>query len=509
MSMDVMHFRNDAFNISVDTDADQEDKRLHQELKQLIAEQFEDFDLGDDPDTVSDSRCVSNDEDADALDNDKLELNTEEIASINAAGKLSLLEGAIQKFGDDDTQASGDTLTDHLPARSLGTLEGFQPNPPIHVDLPRTPPYGPVIDSNNSNPNEHLETRDHDHWPKSPDVHKHIEATKAPTLIQNGGVREPYFVDETINWELSLPGEVGNALFLALQNNRDTPVESVQATERCAQKTEADVSTSESVTCAQSGSPVVASGTLQRLFPGIFNEPPLGAQNTQNVGYLNMVFPGASRVVSRWTVNESTNSVSVGDVQPPPDHSLPAQTSQDSELPHLPFNPEERRELLYTARGHQVEQLTAEVGRLREEIAKEKRLASHRAVLAEGERETLCAKLTASEKLVQSLRADLKEHEDQVNKLRQRLTESETCKNELNTEITNLRSTNESLSTQLVELTTGDALRRVEAREDKLTEALERRYATVAEEVKEELTIANRRIAEKVRLACRSVVNVH
>lgn len=73
---------------------------------------------------------------------------------------------------------------------------------------------------------------------------------------------------------------------------------------------------------------------------------------------------------------------------------------------------------------------------------------------------------------------------------------------QLNTEIINLRSTNESLSTQLVELTTGDALRRVEAREGKLTEALERRYASVAEEVKGELTTANRRIAEKVRFVC-------
>lgn len=74
-------------------------------------------------------------------------------------------------------------------------------------------------------------------------------------------------------------------------------------------------------------------------------------------------------------------------VQPPSnaDQPLPERTDHGICLPHLPFNPEERREMLYAARGRQLEQLTTEVERLREEFAKEKRLANHRALLAEGQ----------------------------------------------------------------------------------------------------------------------------
>lgn len=490
--MDVMHFRNDAFNISGDADADQDDTRLQEELKQLIAEQFEDFDLGEDVDVASDGHYDLN---GNGADNKKLELNTEEIASINAAGKLSLLEGAIQKFGDEDTQVSECSLTERVHGQASKSPEGLESNPSMQVEFCPVPAFCSVTESNSSNYNECLDTKDHKRLP-TPDVHKHIEATKAPTLVKSGGIREPYFVDQTINWELSLPGEVGNALVLALQDDHDTPFDSVRATECCIKETEPDASTSENMGCMRSASPVVASSTLQRMFPALFNESVAVARTCQNV-----TLAGSSHVVSQRTTSESLSSFNISSVQPSSNAGQPLseRTDHGTCLPHLPFNPEERREILYAARGRQLEQLTTEVERLREEVAKEKRLASHRALLAEGERETLCAKLSASEKLIQSLRNDLREHEDQVNKLRQRLAESETSKNELNTEIISLRSTNESLSTQLVELTTSDALRRVETREGKLTEALERRYASVAEEVKGELTTANRRIAEKDR----------
>lgn len=49
----------------------------------------------------------------------------------------------------------------------------------------------------------------------------------------------------------------------------------------------------------------------------------------------------------------------------------------------LPANNEQRRELLYEARGQRIQELLAEMERMREEAAKEKRLAAHRATLAE------------------------------------------------------------------------------------------------------------------------------
>lgn len=40
MSMDIMHFRNDAFNISVDADADQDDIRLQEEVMLIFLVDF-------------------------------------------------------------------------------------------------------------------------------------------------------------------------------------------------------------------------------------------------------------------------------------------------------------------------------------------------------------------------------------------------------------------------------------------------------------------------------------
>lgn len=51
----------------------------------------------------------------------------------------------------------------------------------------------------------------------------------------------------------------------------------------------------------------------------------------------------------------------------------------------LPNDKQDRRELLYAARGHQLQELQTEIVQLREDIAKEKRLSNHRLLLAEGE----------------------------------------------------------------------------------------------------------------------------
>ncbi|KAA3673666.1 uncharacterized protein DEA37_0004710, partial [Paragonimus westermani] len=166
-------------------------------------------------------------------------------------------------------------------------------------------------------------------------------------------------------------------------------------------------------------------------------------------------------------------------------------------LPHLPVEGDSRRELLYAARGRQLVELQAELTRVREEVAKERRLANHRLTLAEGERQSLISKVTSADNLIHNLQQELNEKQECLAKLQQRLTELERSNVNLTTELTDLRCTNESLSAQLVELTTGDAVRRVEEREDKLAEALERRHAVAAEDLKADLQLAHRRLGDK------------
>ncbi|KAF5397043.1 hypothetical protein PHET_09625, partial [Paragonimus heterotremus] len=165
--------------------------------------------------------------------------------------------------------------------------------------------------------------------------------------------------------------------------------------------------------------------------------------------------------------------------------------------PHLPVEGDGRRELLYAARGRQLAELQTELTRMREEIAKEKRLANHRLTLAEGERQSLISKMTSANNLIHNLQQELNEKLDCSTKLQQRLAELERSNVDLTAELTELRCTNESLSAQLVELTTGDAVRRVEEREGKLAEALERRHAVAAEDLKADLQLAHRRLSDK------------
>ncbi|CAH8443959.1 unnamed protein product [Dicrocoelium dendriticum] len=157
----------------------------------------------------------------------------------------------------------------------------------------------------------------------------------------------------------------------------------------------------------------------------------------------------------------------------------------------------DRRDILYAARGRQIEALQADLSQLHSEAAKEKRVAAHRLMLAEGEKQILVEKLASADGMIQTLRKELQDREESLAKLRHQLSESEVSKEKLTTELSALKSTNESLSAQLVELSTGDAVRRVEEREDRLTAALERRFTLVNEELLTDLQQANRRLSEK------------
>lgn len=66
-------------------------------------EQFESFDLGDESD---DGDVAPPNNNADYCSSPTLPSNQDGISSILAAGRLSLLECAIQKFADEDTHVS-------------------------------------------------------------------------------------------------------------------------------------------------------------------------------------------------------------------------------------------------------------------------------------------------------------------------------------------------------------------------------------------------------------------
>ncbi|CAH8484602.1 unnamed protein product [Schistosoma margrebowiei] len=238
----------------------------------------------------------------------------------------------------------------------------------------------------------------------------------------------------------------------------------------------------------------------------------------------NAIWPGSSIVPtpSHLTYDQMTHTaipVSTLDMQPRKLH--PASNEPDKTTSHkngfipcitpiktcsinekidsclLPNDKQDRRELLYAARGHQLQELQTEIVQLREDIAKEKRLSNHRLLLAEGDKEILRSKLSAMEDTVKSLREELVAKQENSEVLQKQLKQNEELQKKLDEELRALRSTNESLSSQLVELTTGNALKRAEEREAQLTEHLEQRFISKTEEIRAELNTTQRHLTQK------------
>ncbi|CAL8105168.1 unnamed protein product [Calicophoron daubneyi] len=572
--------------VSDETDCEQDDKRLHDELQQLIAEQFEDFDLEDENDNAESDRSV--DQRGPSEYEARMQtIEQEDIASILAAGKLSLLEGAIQRFGEDGTEASENLNTDRTNRISpkLGIFV-YPANGGGKASRNKEEQFGifcsealsmvpSQFDSNYHNINHPV--------PSSPNSLQKEVTSPGSGAVRKGQssdavfsetatrrpLRSTYSVDKSINWDASLPGEGGNELYIALQNNAHTSPSPLQTVEISSHVSESyqpslpgitrasevlcstqstnsqqptsssnyivqlqdqyayasDIAIKADTSSAKRSTDVGSASTTAAKLPVDVPGPffPLESFSCKHfssvhsdqfvltpdsgslpqTGLLSKSISGESREPN--PIQETTTTLFQKVTATPP----PAQDSNEEDRACLTSrlqnginsalsgDPEQRRDILYAARGRQLQQMTTEIERLRDEVAKEKRLANHRLTLAESEREVVREKLASSEDNVNRLRQEIKEKQETLEQLQLRLKEYESSNSKLKEEIQTLRLTNESLSNQLVELTTGNAIRRVEEREGKLTEALERRYSVANEELQSELTSTKRRLEDK------------
>ncbi|OON21109.1 hypothetical protein X801_02999 [Opisthorchis viverrini] len=428
MSTDILHFDTSPFKISDETDGDQDDKRLRDELEQLIAEQFNDFDLGNDNEDLPGSPGVEQNVTTSAYPDD--------VASILAAGKLSLLEHAIQRFGEENHSAvdplSSQSSNTSIQARELSNSSSSSPFGTSNHEFNSILISGALVvgdvppgDLGCNNNNIGLDVnaaslrKPSVLSPGEEKIDQNARQCQQP-VVTHSTFRSPYNHSNGTNWDTQVPEGASQQYHLAFQRDRDSNSPSVQMNGQ---------------------------------------HTPLQLDN--------------------------------GEKSHLPSHIPLGQPSS------LPINAEDRRELLYAARGRQVEELTNNLNRLQDELAKEKRLAAHRLTLAEGERQALTTRLSSSETLIRDVQQQLSVEQESSSKLAQRLSALQQSNSELTNELSALRSTNESLSAQLIELTTGDAARRAEEREGKLTEALERRYALANEATTAELQLAKQRLLEK------------
>ncbi|TGZ65710.1 hypothetical protein CRM22_005751 [Opisthorchis felineus] len=509
MSTDILHFDTSPFTITDEADGDQDDKRLRDELEQLIAEQFNDFDLGND------------NEDLPGSPGDEQNVTTsaypDDVASILAAGKLSLLEHAIQRFGEEENHSAVDPLSSpssntSIQARELSNSSSSSPfgtsnhefnsvlvNAALVVgDVPtgdlgcNNNNIGPDVDAASLKKPSVLS-------PGDQKIDQNVRKCQQP-VVTHSTFRSPYNHSHGTNWDTRVPEEASQQYLLAFQRDRDSNSSSVQTNERNTHVTQS-----------------VASADLVSHYYSVAPNAPVVRSNgpSDNVPETNSLEgssdrQGRNRKAAEIKLSPITHRGPVGEIGTTPvngQHTpLQLDNGEKSYLPsHIPFgqpnglpiDAKDRRELLYAARGRQVEELTNDLNRVQDELAKEKRLAAHRLTLAEGERQALTTRLSSSEALIRDIQQQLSAEQESSSRLAQRLNALQQSNSELTNELSALRSTNESLSAQLIELTTGDAARRAEEREGKLTEALERRYALANEATTAELQLAKQRLLEK------------
>ncbi|CAH8826619.1 unnamed protein product [Trichobilharzia szidati] len=490
MLAEMINFDCDNFKVD-DADVDHEDKILKRELNQLISEQLGDFDLSEEEDQP-DEICIVQTKPG-CSPPETVAGSSDDLISIIEAGKLSLLESAIQKFGE----CSENATTESNELTSLG-YDGQQSNSNHNAlglsgrcsqDTQVVRQFG-----NSANESEKSTNCNNIHQVSNSHLCDNVQNPQLPifpsVVSQDKTIPKVPIAAPIINWDLSLPGEVSDTLFSTAVDNKNQ-----YTTHDHGQVISGPTN---SIQTPPSPWSLLPSSVPQSLPPPNFTENVAWSTTSivptpSHAAYNEVTQAGIPvETKAHLVVHTATSELTSSNI---PCVTSSADMNLDSHL--LPSGNRDRRELLYSARGHQLQELQAEVVQLKEEIAKEKRLSNHRILLAEGEKEILRSKLSTLEDTVKSLRMELVTKKENAEVLQNQLQENAECQKKLNEELLALRTTNESLSCQLVELTTGNALKRAEEREAQLAESLEQRFLSRTEEIKTELKATQRNLNEK------------
>ncbi|XP_063953282.1 centrosomal protein of 152 kDa-like isoform X2 [Lytechinus pictus] len=157
-------------------------------------------------------------------------------------------------------------------------------------------------------------------------------------------------------------------------------------------------------------------------------------------------------------------------------------------------------EILYQARGREINNLTTQLEALREESTREKRILNHQLAMAQDERDGLGTTYGESQKLMNqmnnenhTLRGQLQSAQQQV----QALTEAN---QQIHSELDTAKATIESLNRQLVEVHRSQPLHRAREQQDSLLVGLKQKFSQETSELREKVDAANRMASEKSTL---------
>ncbi|KAH8849833.1 Centrosomal protein [Schistosoma japonicum] len=468
MATETINFDCNEFKID-DVELDYEDAILKQELDRLISEQLSNFDLSDEEDQLG------------LVENDSIPVSSNHLINIFDEEKLSLLEGAIQNF----KECSENATTNSNELMNSGCSNQYPRNSHRISDS-----FGQYILNTHGFQQSESTNNEFD---------KHENPNNSHSVGNSQHASKGTSSNPAVSLDSSLPDEIRKPLSNITRHVKE-PFASQDANSLPSDRT-CSLQTSSSAWSFVAPSSHFLSTTNPRICPENYKVLTPSHVTFDRLTQASVPIDTLDMRPTRTQAanNEVVENVPHKNVFIPsfvPVTSSSAYENVDSYL--LLTDKQDRRELLYTARGHQLQALQAEVVQLKEDIAKEKRLSSHRLLLAEGDKERLRSELLAKEDAVKSLRNELAAKQENFEVLQKQLQQNEVSQKKLGEELSALRSTNESLSSQLVELTTGNALKRAEEREAQLTQSLEQRFISKTEEIKAELIATQRHLTEKI-----------
>ncbi|BHF66295.1 hypothetical protein SprV_0200931100 [Sparganum proliferum] len=242
--------------------------------------------------------------------------------------------------------------------------------------------------------------------------------------------------------------------------------------------------------CSAPAGPTITTNA-QYFEPHLTPSPRLSPQPNRNASTAHSSPVAPSRSLDSFHSSAGARSNPLSD----PEDSRIKQTV--NELQQINLEEEDRRQLIFEARGRQLLEAQAEITRLKDNLSQAEGLARHRELLARAEIEALTRELARVEAKNEEADKNGASLAESKAKLEEELTASSKKVAQLEEKLVRTEATNASLSSELVKLTSGSAVSLAKQREATLAEGLARRYAAEEDVVREALDLTKRRLLDK------------
>ncbi|XP_030856292.1 centrosomal protein of 152 kDa isoform X3 [Strongylocentrotus purpuratus] len=154
-------------------------------------------------------------------------------------------------------------------------------------------------------------------------------------------------------------------------------------------------------------------------------------------------------------------------------------------------------EILYQARGREINNLTSQLEALREESAREKRILNHQLAMAQDERDGLGTTYGETQKLMNQMNNENHTLRGQLQSVQQQVQSLTEVNQQLHSELDTAKANIESLNHQLFEVQRSQPLHRAREQHDSLLVGLQQKFSQETANLREKVDAASKLASER------------